>query len=233
MNKSTIRKEIAVLIDSIKEHSDNIGENKHIPQLELEMILNKIKKLYEKSIIFNHLNSVSDSAPVEQIQTKIKEESKNPLPITFGKPIHKELSDMETEKKEVKIEETKTPNLITPVVDLFGAALPPTIEKPKQEKKAEIKADKIEVKSVIPNIHKPAISDLSKAIGINDKFQFANELFSGNMQEYSIAIQQLNSCETLESAMDYFSNLQQLYEWDSENQTVKRLLDLVDRRYSA
>lgn len=232
MNKSTIRKEIAVLIDSIKEHSDNIGENKHIPQLELEMILNKIKKLYEKSIIFNHLNSVPDSVPVEQIHTKIMEESNDTMPITFGKPIHKELSDRETEKKEVKTEETKTPNLITPVVDLFGAALPPTIEKPKQEKKAEIKSDKIEVKPVISNIHKPTISDLSKAIGINDKFQFANELFAENMQEYSIAIQQLNSCETLESAMDYFSNLQQLYEWDSENQTVKRLLDLVDRRYS-
>ena len=57
MEKSKIRKEIAALIDSIKEHSDNIGENKQIPQLELEMILNKIKKLYEKSIIFNHLNS--------------------------------------------------------------------------------------------------------------------------------------------------------------------------------
>ena len=159
------------------------------------------------------------------------------MPITFGKPIHKDLSHKETEKQEIKTEETKIPNLITPVVDLFGAALPPTIEKQKHEKKTEtkpeIKADKIEIKPIISNIHKPAISDLSKAIGINDKFLFANELFAGNMQEYSIAIQQLNTSETLESAMDYFSNLQQLYEWDSENKTVNRLLDLIDRRYSA
>lgn len=232
MNKSKIRKEIAALIDSIKEHSDNIGDKKHIPQLELEMILNKIKKLYEKSIVFNYLNSVSGTIYEELSLKETKEEPKDSLPITFGKPIHKDLSDKETEKKEIKTEETKIFNVITPVVDLFGAAIPPTIEKQKHEKKVETKIEKKEEKLIPGNIHKPAISDLSKAIGINDKFQFANELFAGNIQEYSIAIQQLNSSEGLESAMDYFSNLQQLYEWDSENQTVKRLLDLVDRRYS-
>ena len=57
MEKLKIRKEIAILINSIKEHSDNIGDQEHIPQLELEMILKKITKLYEKSIVFNHLHS--------------------------------------------------------------------------------------------------------------------------------------------------------------------------------
>src|ERR1035437_5958559 len=232
MEKSKIRKEIAALIDSIKEHSDNIGDKKHIPQLELEMILNKIKKLYEKSIVFNHLNSVSVNVSEGSLPSETKEEFKDTMPIAFGKPIHKDLSDRETEKKAIKIEETKTPNIITPVVDLFGAAIPPTVEKPKQEKKADIQVEKKEEKPSISKIQKPAISDISKAIGINDKFQFANELFAGNMLEYNIAIQQLNAAETLESAMDYFSNLQQLYEWDADNETVKRLLDLVDRRYS-
>ena len=88
------------------------------------------------------------------------------------------------------------------------------------------------MKPSINKNQKPAIADMSKVIGINDKFQFANELFGGNMQEYSIAVQQLNSVESLEAAMDYFSNLQMLYKWDLENETVKRLLELVDRRHS-
>ena len=108
--------------------------------------------------------------------------------------------------------------------------------KPRQEKKVEKPADRIggkEEKPVVINkIQKPAIQDLTKAIGLNDKFVFANDLFEGNMQEYSIAIQQLNGAGTLESAMDYFSNSQQLYEWDMEKETVKQLIDLVDRRYS-
>lgn len=207
MDKSNIRKEIAALINSIKEHSDNIGDNKHIPQLELELILHKIEKLYQKSIVFNHLNSNGDNA-------------------ISSKPI------VETPKVEAKQEVVK-PVVSEKPIDLFGTEIPSVIEKPKQEKKVEKKEEKKEEKVVVPNkIQKPSIQDLTKAIGLNDKFLFANELFEGNMQEYSIAIQQLNGAGSLESAMDYFSNLQQLYEWDMEKETVKQLIDLVDRRYS-
>lgn len=210
MDKSTIRKEIAALINSIKEHSDNIGDNKHIPQLELELILHKIEKLYQKSIVFNHLNSNGDNA-------------------ISSKPI------VETPKVEAKQEVVK-PVVSEKPIDLFGSEIPPVTEKPKQEKKVEKPAGRTggkEEKPVVVNkIQKPSIQDLTKAIGLNDKFVFANDLFEGNMQEYNIAIQQLNGAGSLESAMDYFSNLQQLYEWDMEKETVKQLIDLVDRRYS-
>ncbi len=66
MNKNEIRKEIAELIDSIKQHSDEIGTQKRIPQIELELILSKIKRLYERSIVFNYLNTV-DEANEEQV----------------------------------------------------------------------------------------------------------------------------------------------------------------------
>ena len=209
MDKSNIRKEIAALINSIKEHSDNIGDNKHIPQLELELILHKIEKLYQKSIVFNHLNSEGNgNQKSDNTQT--------------SKPV------VETPKVEIKQETTK-PIVSDKPIDLFGTEISPATEKPKQEKKVEKK----EEKSVVVNkIQKPAIQDLTKAIGLNDKFVLANDLFEGNMQEYSIAIQQLNGAGSLESAMDYFSNLQQLYEWDMEKETVKQLVDLVDRRYS-
>ncbi|HEY0030968.1 MAG TPA: hypothetical protein VGC65_09440 [Bacteroidia bacterium] len=214
MDKSTIRKEIAVLINSIKEHSDNIGDKEQIPQLELELILHKIEKLYQKSIVFNHLNSMprvrENASYVEKKEDPVAEKtSVAPQVIEAVKEISKE-------------ETVKSPT------DLFGSELPPVPEKPKVEKKVEKK----EEKPVVSRIQKPAITDLTKAIGLNDKFLFANELFEGNMQEYNIAVQQLNTAETIESAMEYISSLQQLYEWDAENETVKRLLDLVDRRYS-
>lgn len=189
MDKFKIRKEIAALIDSIKEHSDNIGDNKHIPQLELELILNKIKNLYERSIVFNHLNTIPENTQAETIKAEA------PTKVS------------------------------APTVDLFGSELTPAAEKPKSEKKTE--------KSVQSKIQKPPITDLKSAIGINDQFQFANELFEGSIQEYNIAIQQLNTAESLESAIDYYSNLQQLYNWDAKNETAKRLLELVDRRHSA
>ena len=216
MDKSSIRKEIAALINSIKEHSDNIGDNKHIPQLELELILHKIEKLYQKSIVFNHLNSEGNG-------------NRNSDNTINSKPV------VETPKAEVK-QETVKPVVSEKPIDLFGSEIPLVTEKPKQEKKVEKSAGltggKEEKPVVVNKIQKPSIQDLTKAIGLNDKFLFANDLFEGNMQEYNIAIQQLNGAGSLESAMDYFSNLQQLYEWDMEKETVKQLIDLVDRRYS-
>lgn len=210
MDKSSIRKEIADLINSIKEHSDNIGDKEHIPQLELELILHKIEKLYQKSIVFNHLNTVGATHKV--IETKTE------------KPI------VEVPKEVAKQEPIKPIEVVDKPIDLFGSEIPPVTEKPKQEKKVERKEEK--PAPVLNKIQKPAVTDITKEIGLNDRFLFANELFEGSMQEYNIAVQQLNGAGNLEYAMDYFMNLQQLYDWDMEKDSVKRLLDLVDRRYS-
>ena len=215
MDKSSIRKEIGALINSIKEHSDNIGDKEHIPQLELELILHKIEKLYQKSIVYNHLHLLPDTK-------------------TVAKPAE-EKENISTNVTVPKTEPVKFAEIVDKPIDLFGGEIPPAAEKPKQEKKTEKKEEKREEKKEerpITNIQKPAIADITKTIGINDKFQFANELFEGRIQECSIALQQLNSAESLEAAMDYFSNLQMLYEWDVENETVKRLASLIDRRYS-
>jgi hypothetical protein len=118
--------------------------------------------------------------------------------------------------------------IVAAPIDLFGEEVPAT-PKVKQEKKAEKKEEK-SVEVAPPS--KPTIDDINKAIAVNDKFLFANELFAGSMQEYNIAIHQFNTAGTLESAMDYFSNLQELYGWNLENDTIKRLLELIDKRYS-
>ncbi len=208
MDKNKIRKEIATLIDSIKNHSDEIGDNKHIPQLELELILSKIKSLYEKSIVFNYLNSV----PEEKIQKEIPS-------TTIEEKIMVKISKKEDSQS---IDATTA----TPT-DLFSEPEKKATESPKVEIKVET-----EKKEEAKQPSKINLTDIKSAIGINDKFQIANELFEGNMQEYEIAIQQFNSSENMESATMYFNSLQKLYNWDLEHETVKRLLNLIERRYS-
>lgn len=83
MNKYAVRKEIAALIDSIKSHSDTIGTRKQIPQIELELILHKIEKLYQKSIVFNYLNSIDGGAglenPENQVQATVQQQPVTPV----------------------------------------------------------------------------------------------------------------------------------------------------------
>ncbi|MCW3083944.1 MAG: hypothetical protein JWP12_1310 [Bacteroidetes bacterium] len=297
MDKKQIRKEITTLINSIKEYSDSIRDKENIPQLELELLLHKVEKLHQKSIVLNYLNSVEEETavtkPVETPEKTVvppvveppkteapkeekiteKPEEKAPeketpkaepkaetveeKPVKTEEPkeepkvetavtetpkpeVVKTETPVETPKAEVKPEEPKKeipkPEVKQEVkpedkkpVDLFGSEIP-VVEKPKAEKKPEKKEEKL---PTLNKIQKPPVSDIRAAIGINDKFQFANELFAGEMKEYDIAIQQLNSAETMESASEYFRSLEQLYGWDPESETVKRLYDLVDRRYTS
>ena len=224
MEKSKIRKEVADLINSIKGHTDNIKDSERIPQLELETILNKIEQLYEKAIVLNYLNSRPEKPAVQKIEESIiinEIENEKETEITIVEEI------VEEQPMKISTQEIKSNSTLSEI-DLFGDELPKTSEKPVAEKKT----DKREIPPTVKKLTKPSISDLKSAIGINDKFQFTNELFGGNNTEYNIAIQNFNSSESLESALEYYNSLQNLYHWDIESETVKRLLDLVERRYS-
>jgi hypothetical protein len=60
MNRKELGKEIEVLIRTIKIHYDSIGEEIRIPAIELELITSKIRKLYERSIVYNYLYSLEE-----------------------------------------------------------------------------------------------------------------------------------------------------------------------------
>ncbi|MEZ5012337.1 MAG: hypothetical protein R2744_12495 [Bacteroidales bacterium] len=46
------------------------------------------------------------------------------------------------------------------------------------------------------------VSDLVKAIGINDRFLFIREIFGGNQEAYNKAIGQLNEVKSIDEAVD-------------------------------
>jgi len=71
------------------------------------------------------------------------------------------------------------------------------------------------------------LSNLSEAIGVNDKFLFLREIFDGNKEAYTQAIAQLDNATTLKDAMAVIMS----YTGDNdENKAVKQLLDLVKRK---
>jgi hypothetical protein len=79
--------------------------------------------------------------------------------------------------------------------------------------------------------HKP-VRDLKDAIGINEKFLFINELFDGNLQDYSEALHKLNTADSLQSAEEFIrAELSIRYNWTDDNHHVKNFRDLVERRF--
>jgi hypothetical protein len=76
------------------------------------------------------------------------------------------------------------------------------------------------------------ISDLTKEIGINEKYLITENLFSGDKKACSAAIKKLNEFQNIEQANDFFKNsLSKKYNWNPKSNQVKRLINLVERRY--
>ena len=68
--------------------------------------------------------------------------------------------------------------------------------------------------------------------GINDKFRIINELFGQSQIEFNTAIEQLNSCVSIEESENYLNNLKIIYNWKSESQLVKTFFALNHKRFN-
>jgi hypothetical protein len=75
-----------------------------------------------------------------------------------------------------------------------------------------------------------AITDLKKAISLNQRFQFSKELFKGNNQEYEMAIDKLNNSNR-EEAMKQLENLRSKFAWTNENLITQDFVSLIERRH--
>ena len=87
--------------------------------------------------------------------------------------------------------------------------------------------------SLAAKLQHSTVKDLRKAIGINEKFLFVNELFGGSMEKYNKSIENLNDLKTLNGALIYMNELRIELQWNSNNEAYKKLLELVHRKYEA
>jgi hypothetical protein len=81
-------------------------------------------------------------------------------------------------------------------------------------------------------LQKKATNDLTKALDINDRFLFINDLFKGNKEAFNTALAKLNGFDSLTAAKDYLTSLGQEYTWDEEEKAVIVLNKIIERRYS-
>lgn len=77
------------------------------------------------------------------------------------------------------------------------------------------------------------VKDLRKAIGINDRFLFINELFRGDEAMYERSIKTINSFNIYPEAEYWISReLKIKIGWKNDNSTVQHFDQLVKRRFS-
>lgn len=73
------------------------------------------------------------------------------------------------------------------------------------------------------------ISDLRKAIGINDKFIMLRDLFAGDEAQYNTTIDALNSFTSLDDCMIY---IVENFAWNPDSEGAKLIVSLIERKLS-
>ncbi|MFM2327434.1 MAG: hypothetical protein RIR31_1636 [Bacteroidota bacterium] len=94
----------------------------------------------------------------------------------------------------------------------------------------KLKQSKIDLGDTLTETH---IRDLKKAIGINDRFLYINELFRGDETMYERSIKTINSFSILPEAEYWIQReLKTKIGWNDSNETVKQFNQLVKRRFT-
>lgn len=215
--------------------------------IERDIILDKLAKAYDCLLTGQLLNVETVSKPIESAKSAIKIIEPN---VERQEPKVEEILEVESEEKakpiipEKKDEaEVKKPELPKQTV----VNQPKIEEEHKSEQvdhsQGEILAEKFQGKQKFRNeviaehttkvdmstkLQNKPIGDLTKAIGINDKFLFIKELFNGDSARYSETISHLNSFSDLNDAIIY---LQDNFEWPETNEYAAKFIDLVRRKF--
>ena len=75
------------------------------------------------------------------------------------------------------------------------------------------------------------IKDLKDEISIAKKFEYITFMFEGNSELYDEAISILNSCDSGDEAREKLNEYSTKFNWDLENKSIIKFVELVERRY--
>ena len=203
-------KEMLNTVERIKDQTDYIDNHERIPQLELDAIVARVEKLYQLSVALKYFHAHADEIITESkiSNADVEKSLNNDSELTGKEDLDQSISnELEIEQKLViepeiaeKLSESRTPH-----------------------EKFVSKEDE----SVASKLMLQPISDLKSAIGINDKFQFINELFEGNSDQFNHYLELINNSSDKQNAESHLARLN----LDPENEVVQTFLNLVERRF--
>ena len=240
-------------IRQIENDAVDIYNNQQLSRIEMDLLMGKVRGLYDKLIAMDRHYPWSSQPPQKEVPLEYSEPrqqpaEKKPTP-SPGEQIQEDPVSPQQKRPEEKPapskQKTKPSNQTSQ--DLQNHPEPQATWKGSGNNKGdtpEIVADKYQnsktfrhddlaskqpQNNLSSRMQSKPITDLSKAIGLNDKFLFIRELFEGDKERYHEAIQIINEMPNYQEAEDY---IRQRFEWSEDKPEVVRFMDLVRRKFS-
>lgn len=111
-------------------------------------------------------------------------------------------------------------------------AVTPTVEEPTVVLGEKIQpqttlGDQLAARQTVNDL-RPRITDLRRAVGLNDKFLLIRDLFNGNGSLYEITIRKLNEFDNFDDCMIYIA---EHFAWNPNSDGAKLMMDLLERKF--
>lgn len=179
------------------------------------------EKVAEKNPIIHPVEPKPERLPEPVREPARSDEPKveqPPLPRqTIPEPEFRKETEAKKETEKPKPQKTSA----TPL-DLFAEDAAPSIADHLQQHSD---------KSVGAKIGRQPIEEIRTAIGINDKFLFINELFSGSLENYNKMLDELNDFKSFNGASTYLIELKVVNQWDGNSAAWRKLVGLIERKF--
>jgi len=240
-------------IREIENDAVDIYNHQRLSRIEMDLLMGKVRGLYDKLTgIDRHYpwsgQDPQKEVPAEDSEPRHQPTGKGQMPSPAESKQEKKASPSPQEKQKKKSPPKQEPR-VTPETSQKAPdqPAPEATWKGTGNNKGdnqEIVADKYQNSKVFRHddlakkqpqnnlssrMQSRPITDLSRAIGLNDKFLFIRELFEGDKERYHEAIQIINEMPNYQEAEEY---IRQQFGWDEEKPEVVRFMELVRRKFS-
>ena len=208
---------IAEKTEWLRNLSDSMGQAKDEPEVEVELIVGEDEDTAEEPMAEEPVAEVTEEtkAPEAEAVPEVQEpvaQPKEKIRETVAEPAQEESAPAAEPQEEVKEER---PQAVPEVKE--------EAPKAKEETKAEVKTAPTQT-----SLFGAPVKDIRQAISLGDRFLFQRELFAGNGEKMQKALDELNSLDTLDEAMEY---VREHFDWDKESTAAQLFENVLRRRF--
>ncbi|WP_020535041.1 hypothetical protein [Lewinella cohaerens] len=220
-----------ILLEKINALHKSVSLDKgDVSNIERDLMLSYIRQFYEA-----YLNTDTSAAPQPVIKAMPP-----PAPVA---PVEKTVSEPLPPKVEVEPAPAPPPPpppapKPAPVVETPPPAPAPAPPPPAPAKK--VASNGVEAlfkhkaaKELSEKLSQQAIVDLTRAMSINDKLLYSNELFGRDMAAMNETLQQLNKLGSMEEARELLIDIAEKNDWTEDERTdvAESFIKLIRRKY--
>ena len=191
-----------------------------IHAIELDLLLEKLRSIYDLvSEMKNAISGDSNADVSESLKTGMNENLDTESEIeTIPSEEKLEKQDKPIEIEEIPESTKKEKPEVAFITDRFKTSKPTLNEEMEGKSKKE---------NLSSQLNLTPINSISGAIGLNEKFELINELFSGDKNSFEGTLEVLNKADSFVEAYNY---LNENFDWDMDSMYVQRILELIRRK---